>query len=319
MRWPLSYSLTLHAEYAMRTTTRAILALVTLSGTASAQRLVGQKEMVFNISERVVSGGAVRIFSRAGDITITEGSGSTVEFRGEKDVRRGKLEDIGFRVLRDGDGVTICAVFSEDDECDVDGVHGERRSGWSSNWRERAKVSITVKVPRGAKLRTSTGNGDVSVNAMLAEARVGSGNGKVRVSGISGRVEASSGNGEVTVENTGGPVRASSGNGDVYVKATNGPVNASSGNGDVHASMDKLSGDDDMEFSSGNGRIELTVPSDFSARVEASTGNGKVVTDFPITIQGRLSPSRLRGTIGNGGRRLRMTTGNGSMEIRKRM
>ena len=121
------------------------------------------------------------------------------------------------------------------------------------------------------------------------------------------------------MENTGGPVRASSGNGDVYVKATNGPVNASSGNGDIHASMDKLTGDDDMEFSSGNGRIELIVPSDFSARVEASTGNGKVVTDFPITIQGRLSPSKLRGTIGSGGRRLRMTTGNGSMEIRKRV
>ena len=82
--------------------------------------------------------------------------------------------------------------------------------------------------------------------------------------------------------------------------------------------MARLSGNDDMEFSSGNGRIELTVPADFSADVDASSGNGRVATDFPITIRGRITPSRLRGTIGNGGRRVRMTTGNGSMEIRKR-
>lgn len=303
----------------MRTATIALFALVTLSTTASAQQLVGQKESVFTVSERLSAGGSVRIFSRAGDITITEGSGPTIEFRGEKEIRRGKVEDIGFRVLRADDGVTICAVFSEDDECDEEGLRNDRRSGWNSNWRERAKVKITVKIPGGSKLRTSTGNGDVLVNAVLAEARVTSGNGKVRVTGVAGRVDASSGNGEVSVENAGGPVRASSGNGDVFVKATNGPVNASSGNGDIHASMDKLSGDDDLEFSSGNGRIEVSFPADFSAQVEASSGNGKVLTDFPITVQGRLSPSRLRGTIGKGGRRLKMTTGNGSMEIRKLM
>ena len=97
-----------------------------------------------------------------------------------------------------------------------------------------------------------------------------------------------------------------------------GPVNASSGNGDIRVRMDRLAGSEDMEFSSGNGRIELELPSDFSAELEANSGNGRVTTDFPITISGRLTPSRLRGTIGNGGRRLRLSTGNGSVEIRKR-
>lgn len=294
------------------------LAGVALAADAiAAQQVVGRSDRVFTTSAPVGSGGTVRIFSRAGDITITEGSGNTVEFRAEKDTRRGNIEDAGFIVLRDGDGVTICAVFDEDDRCDSDGLHTKSRSNWNRYERNRVRLTMTVTVPRGARLNTSSGNGDVSVQAAVAEARVQSGNGKVRISDVTGPVDASSGNGEVSVGKVGGLVRAHSGNGDVMIGTTNGPVNASSGNGDVRVTMDRLTGNEDMEFTSGNGRIEVSVPADFSAEVEANTGNGRISTDFPITIQGKLTRNRLRGTIGTGGRRLRMSTGNGSMEIRK--
>jgi len=35
----------------------------------------------------------VNIYAAIGDITITEGIGNTMEFRAEKDVRRGELEE----------------------------------------------------------------------------------------------------------------------------------------------------------------------------------------------------------------------------------
>ncbi|MBK6489528.1 MAG: DUF4097 family beta strand repeat protein [Gemmatimonadetes bacterium] len=297
----------------------AISALALSAHSIDAQQVVGRGDRVFTTSAPVGTGGAVRIFASVGDITITEGSGSTVEFRAEKDTRRGKVEDAGFIVLRDGDGVTICAVFDDDDRCDHDGLRSDSRSKWNRNWRDRVRLTMTVTVPRGARLHTSSGNGDVSLQAAVAEAKVRSGNGKVRIADVTGWVDASSGNGEVSVEKVGGWVRARSGNGDVMIGTTNGPVNASSGNGDVRVTMDRLTGNEDMEFTSGNGRIEVIVPSDFSADVEANTGNGRISTDFPITIQGKLSRNRLRGTIGNGGRRLKLSTGNGSMEIRKRM
>jgi hypothetical protein len=288
------------------------------AATVAAQEIVGRRESVFTLSERVSAGGTVRFYSHSGDITVTEGSGGTVELRGEKDVRRGNVEDLGFIVRRDGDGLTVCAVYAEyDDNCDANGLRGDRRRGSWNNWRDRGKVHMTVRIPRGMHVRIGSGNGDVSLAASSLDAHVSSGNGKVRVSGVEGRVEASSGNGEVSVEGAGGPVRVSSGNGDVTVNTAVGPVTASSGNGDLRISMRKLSGDDDLEFSTGNGRIVLDVPSDFSADVEATTGNGRVTTDFPITIQGRLSPNRLRGKIGNGGRRLTMSSGNGTLEIRK--
>ncbi|MBK7832020.1 MAG: DUF4097 family beta strand repeat protein [Gemmatimonadetes bacterium] len=304
-----------------RTLTHAAIAAVTIAGAPSllsAQQLQGVKERVFSVSERLGAGGTIRIFARTGDITITEGTGGTVDFRAEKDERRGRLEDVGFTVRRDGNDVTICALYTEDDECTAEGFNGRTNRRWNWGRRESLRLTMTVKVPRGVILRTTSGNGDVSVNANLAEARVASGNGRVKVSGVSGRVDVSSGNGEVSVDNAGGPVEARSGNGDVTIGTVNGPVNASSGNGDIRVSMDKLTGNEDMEFSSGNGRVEVVVPADFSAEVEANSGNGRITTDFPITVRGKLTPSRLRGTIGNGGRRLRMSTGNGSMEIRKR-
>jgi hypothetical protein len=288
--------------------------LLLAAASLPAQDVLGRRERVFTLTERVGTGDDVRIFARQGTITVTEGSGSSVEYRAEKE--RGEADDIGFVVRRGGGGITICAIYEEDNECTDTGVRSEG-SRWR-NWSNRARANITVTVPRGMRLRVGSGNGEVSVTSAATEARVSSGNGRVRVAGVRGRVDASSGNGRVTVEDVTGPVKATTGNGDVSIGTVEGPVNASSGNGDILVSMDRLTGNDDLEFSSGNGRIEVTLPSDFSGEVEASTGNGRITTDFPIKVTGRLTPSRLRGTIGEGGRRLQMSTGNGSMELRRR-
>lgn len=297
------------------TSLRFLVAATCLATSAAgAQEIVGRRDRTFTLSERIAAGGQVNIFSRVGAITITEASGATLDYRAEKE--RGDADDIGFVVLRGSNGVTICAVYDDDDECSERGLERRRRERWG-NWGDRARANITVTVPRGTFLRASSGNGEVSLSAAVAEARVNSGNGKVRVSRVQGRVDASSGNGLVTIDDVGGPVKASSGNGDVSIGTVRGPVNASSGNGDIIVRMTRLEGTDDMEFSSGNGRIELVVPESFSAEIDASTGNGRITTDFPIKVMGRIEPRRLRGTIGDGARRVRMSTGNGSMEIRK--
>lgn len=286
----------------MHPATRPALLLLSLAlplPALPAQRPFGQRDSVVTMSERVAAGDWVRIHARLGSVAITEGTGDRVEFRAEKEVRRGRLEDIAFVMLKDKDGLTICAVFDEGDECDRDGVRSDSRGdGW--RWGERARVTITVQLPRGVRVRASSGNGAVSLAAAAAEARVSSGNGRVMVSGVQGRVDASSGNGDITVERV------------------SGPVNASSGNGVLRARIEKLSDPDDMTFSTGNGRIILDLPADFAAAVDARTGNGSVTTDFPVTIEGRFSPNRLRGTIGGDHprRRLKLTSGNGSLEIR---
>jgi hypothetical protein len=297
-------------------TLRIALSLAALVPSLAASQVLGRDAEVFTRTEAVARGEWFRFYGPIGDVTVTEGTGTQVEFRAEKILRSGRVTDIAFELRRTGEGVTICAIFEDDDECSDDGLRSDRRRNWSRNFRPPT-LRVTIKVPAGVRLAVQSGNGDISVTGAHAELIARSGNGRVRVTGTAGEVDAASGNGEVTVDNVRGPVRANSGNGDVRVSTVQGPVSATSGNGDLLVTMTELRAPSDMEFTTGNGRIEVTVPAGFNADIDASTGNGGIRTDFPIQVSGRISKTRLRGTIGQGGRRLRLVTGNGEIEIRK--
>jgi hypothetical protein len=297
---------------------RSVLSLAALIPSLVGAQVLGRDSEVFTRTEAVARGEWFRFYGPVGDVTVTEGTGTQVEFRAEKVLRSGnsRVTDIAFELRRTGEGVTICAIFDEGDECTDRGYNSDRRRNWSRNFRP-PQLRVTIRVPAGVRLAVHSGNGDVSVTGAHAELIARSGNGRVRVSGTAGEVDAASGNGEVTVDNVRGPVSANSGNGDVRVTTVQGPVSARSGNGDLIVRMTELRVADDMEFTTGNGRIEITVPDGFNADIDANTGNGSIVTDFPIQVSGRISKTRMRGTIGQGGRRLRLVTGNGEIELRR--
>ena len=240
----------------------ALVAACVLASPLAAQQLQGREGTTFKWSEAVRAGQWLRVYGNNGRIEVTEATGDVAEVVAEKELRRGKPEDIAFDVRKTSDGVTICAII-DDEDCDDDGVRHHGR--WNDDYNGR-RVHFMIKVPKGVKVAVGSGNGDVSVTGATDEVRASSGNGKVRVS-AGGPVNASSGNGDVSVDRAGGPVRASSGNGRVIVATTRGPVNASSGNGDVEVSMDAIADvAEDMELSSGNGTVTVTVPSDFARR-----------------------------------------------------
>lgn len=301
----------------MRRIHLSLLLLPLLAAVAPAQQVVGRDQEVFTTSEPVARGEWFRFVAFQGEITVTEGSGNRVEVRAEKSGGR-DVTDIGFRIVRDGNGVTICALLDDDDRCDENGLNSSRRNyNWNRNNRP-PRLEVTIRVPAGVKVHAQSGNGAVSVSGASDEVIARSGNGRVRVDGSGGDVDAGSGNGAVTVQNARGAVNASSGNGDVTVVTTRGPVSANSGNGDLIVTMGELQNDEDMEFNTGNGRIQVTMPASFTGTIDASTGNGSIVSDFPITLTGRISRTRLRGTIGQGGgRRIRMMSGNGQIELRR--
>lgn len=291
-----------------------LLAAAVLASPVAAQQLQGREGTRFTWSERVAPGQWLRVYGVSGRIEVVEASGAAVDLIGEKILRRGRPEDIGFEIRRASDGVTICAIIDEDTECDDDGI---RHRGRNDN--DGRRVNFTVRVPKGVKVAAQSGNGDVRVEGMSAEVHAASGNGDVTVSTSGGPVHASSGNGDVRVGRAAGPVRASSGNGRVSVATGRGPVNASSGNGDVEVAMDAIADvADDMEFSSGNGSVRVTVPADFAGELVATTGSGTFSSDFPLTLRGRIDPHHVRATIGRGGRRITMSSGNGDVELKKK-
>lgn len=289
----------------------AIVLLALLPVTAIAQVNLESGGEVFR--GEVPQGAWLRIRTLKGNIDVREGSGRTAVVKVGRGRGDGSGRDVTFEVKRDGSSITVCAIYPQTTRCDAENYDSE----WRRNDGRYPAVNFTVELPKGVKINASTGNGDVDTRGASEEVRASSGNGEITVDGSGGRVSASTGNGDVEVRAARGSVDASSGNGDITVETSSGPVSASSGNGRLAIRMDRLTGAGDMEFSTGNGSIEVSLPADASADIVADVSQRRFETEFPMQLPGRFGGGRIEGKIGGGGRRIRMSTGNGSVTIRK--
>ena len=139
------------------------------------------------------------------------------------------------------------------------------------------QVAFEVRVPAGVRFAGRTVNGDVEVRGLDAE------------------------------------VRARSVNGDVELSTT-GAAEASTVNGSIRAVLGSLASG--LSFETVNGSIDLDVPDDAGADVEARWVNGGLETELPLRLRGALGRRRAEGTLGAGGPLLDLTTVNGSIRIR---
>ena len=285
---------------------RSGLLAIFAASTAAAQR-----DTAFTWSKKLPDGARLTIKNMNGPIDVRAASGDRVEVRATvRAESRGNVSDVTFDVReRAADDVEICTVYRRESNCDPD-------HSWNNI---RVSVRYTIELPKTMRLRASTGNGEVSITQTVADVEASSGNGDVIIKESLGRVVASTGNGDVLITSARGPVKVSSGNGRIEANTSRGPVDASTGNGNIDVKMVTLPADaGSMTFSTGSGSVHVSLPPDFNGELDANTGNGSVETDFEIRVQGRLNPSRLRGTIGTGnGPMIRLRSGNGRLVLRK--
>jgi DUF4097 and DUF4098 domain-containing protein YvlB len=120
-----------------------------------------------------------------------------------------------------------------------------------------------------------------------------------------------------------GAITARSSAAELSLHTMNGPVDATGSaaitaetmNGAVVARATSKS---PVELSTKNGSVELVLPPDGSADVEASTVNGHVTSEFgpvPAPAIPRLQDVRLR--VGSGGPRVSLKTLNGNVAVRR--
>jgi DUF4097 and DUF4098 domain-containing protein YvlB len=151
---------------------------------------------------------------------------------------------------------------------------------WGSH-NNPAEVEYTLTVPRTARLdEIKLINGSLDVN------------------GVSGEVQASCINGRLDAHNL------------------SGRADLSTINGHLDAKFDQLPGSS-VELKSVNGSVELTIPSDSKAEIEASTLSGGIENDFGLHVNHHQYVGHdLRGELGSGGPRIRISNVNGRIEIR---
>jgi len=142
-----------------------------------------------------------------------------------------------------------------------------------------------------------------------------------------GKIEVTGVNGDLEIENV---------NGSVELKNVSGSVVASSQNGSVVASLDRVTPNKPMSFTSLNGKIDVTIPADTKARLRLKTDNGAVYSDFDVKMEpdatkptvedSRSSDGKYRirmdrsvyGSINGGGPEYRFETMNGNIIIHKK-
>lgn len=122
-------------------------------------------------------------------------------------------------------------------------------------------------------------------------------------------------NGSLDLTGVTGEVRASCINGRLEARDLQGRSKLSTINGTLDARFAQLAGKS-VELNSVNGSVNLTIPSDSNAEVEASTVSGGIHNDFGLHVNNhRFVGHDLRGELGNGGTQIRIGNVNGRIEI----
>jgi DUF4097 and DUF4098 domain-containing protein YvlB len=121
-------------------------------------------------------------------------------------------------------------------------------------------------------------------------------------------------NGSLDMAGVQGEVRASCVNGMLSAKGLGGRAKLNTVNGELEAKFERAAGD--VELSSVNGSIDLTLPSDAKASIEANTVSGGIDNDFGLHANDhRFVGHDLRGELGGGGPQIRLNNVNGRIDI----
>ncbi len=253
------------------------LLIAALLGVAGVVCLQAQD---FNWHGRLAPGKRLEVKGVNGDVRAVLASGAEAVVNARKHARRSDPDDVEIKVVESDAGITICAVYPTPPRARRENTcePGDR---WSSSTENNdVTVDFEVQVPAGVEFNGQTVNGEMSAEGLKADVRASTVNGSVRVS-------------------------------------TTGLAEASTVNGSVYAAMGRADWTNDLEFSTVNGGITLILPGKLDTEIRANTVNGDIETDWPLTVTGRFSNRRIRGTIGAGGRGLTLSTVNGEIRLKK--
>ena len=91
-------------------------------------------------------------------------------------------------------------------------------------------------------------------------------------------------NGVIKVENVNGEINASNVNGPITIHNVSGLVSASTINDNIIITFDEVTPDSPMAFSTLNGDIDITFPTNIKADLKFKNDRGDILTDFDVEL-----------------------------------
>lgn len=280
-----------------RILTLAILCCVPLSALAQQRGVSREEQKTFNVSGTP----NVRITNFDGAIRIEPSEGNQVSYLAELRGRdQAALDRIEFEAAQNGNQILINSRLRD------------------RSWNSWTSVNLTIRVPRQTDLFAKTGDGHIEARGITGNIELGTGDGHIEASHLSGDLNLHTGDGHLTLNDLQGRLRARTGDGSINLRGKFNGLEVTTGDGSVEVIIERGSTlATDWNLKTGDGSIQVALPDDLSAEIEASASDSKISSDLPLMVFGKIGGRALKGRLNAGGRLLSISTGDGPITLRR--
>ncbi len=179
-------------------------------------------------------------------------------------------------------------------------------------------------------VHAQTSGGNIEVKYLKGPARLSASGGDIQIVNSTGPIELHAGGGDIQVKNDNGAANMSSAGGDIDIADSTGALDLRTGGGDIRLRNDtgkiqgftagggvwaRLRANDGVSFSSGGGDIDVLLPRNVGAALDARSNGGSLTSEFPLSTTRIKSDTRLSGTIGGGGALISLQASGGDIRI----
>jgi DUF4097 and DUF4098 domain-containing protein YvlB len=255
----------------------------------------------WNKSFKVSGKPELRIDARDGSVEVNSWDQKEIQIH---------VETVGWRIAADEVRITDRQIG---DRVEMELLIPTHRWGFSMGHRS---IRIDVKVPRELKLDLRTGDGSIRSTNLRGDLQLSSGDGAIRGLELEGDLRIHTGDGSIELSGIDGNLSANTGDGNVTVSGRFDVLDLRTGDGSIRAAAERGSKiSDGWSFNTGDGSVDVRLPGDFSADLDARTGDGSIDADFPVLMSGSIRRDHMHGKLNAGGPPLHIRTGDGSIRL----
>lgn len=234
-------------------------------------------------------------------------------------VSTGDIKQVEIRVVYTGYKLDKDLRVSTSQNGDQVEVIAKTTSNWGIHWGvNHASLRVEVHMPKDADLEVNTGDGSVEADSINGNLEVKTGDGHIAVRGARGDVRLRTGDGSIEGRDLDGRVDVTTGDGHVNLDGRFDVLSIKTGDGSVTA---RARGGSKVQSSwnihTGDGSIDLELPGEIQANIDASTHDGHISLGIPVTVEGTFSSSQIHGKMNGGGTPIVVRTGDGSIHLNK--
>ncbi|HEX3844848.1 MAG TPA: DUF4097 family beta strand repeat-containing protein [Steroidobacteraceae bacterium] len=265
-------------------------------------------------------GGELTLRADVGSVAVVGSDGSEVVVHADLEGSDSFLSDFHIDAGATSSGVNVSARRT--------------RKDWSGRFGDGStRVQFRIEVPRNYRVDLQTAGGGLDVRELNAAVRAVTSGGSALVQDIAGTVEVRSSGGsidarnlkgssqlitsggEVSVADSTGDLKLNTSGGSIRIRNDDGKIDAHTSGGSIRAQLPANHG---INLSTSAGSINLMLPRDTHAALDAETSAGRVTSGFPLSATDISEKEHLRGAIGGSGAEISLHTSAGDIRLEPR-